>query len=916
MSHSPKVIIVGAGLGGLMLGILLEKMGVEYNIYERAAAVKPLGAAMGFGPNIMPVFEQLGMYDDLRKLSFPAWCMDILNSNLGLIGSMDLAGNKKSIGYDAITFSRPDFYNLLLSRVPKEKIHYSKKAASIEQTQDKAILRCTDGTSYEADILIGADGAYSVVRQNIFDSLQKEGKLIKSDLEQLDLGYTCLVGTSSPLDPERYPQLKDERSHFSVVIADGKPHSTTILSVPGNRICFGVVIQLSPEEKANALKNPEWSSQSVEATVDKLRDTKIPFGGTLGDIFDNTPKDLISNVYLEEKMFETWTHGRVALLGDGAVNAMQDAVILANCIYDLAGLSTSDVAAALEDYKQQRHIHAKTAVETSASAGKLLYGQTWFEKLLRKIIFGWMPKWLEENNLKKSAAYQPQVTFLPLIPKKGTLQTIPQKMSKRYQAEQDQKAKAASSQDPPMSEHSSTHSNQPLKVMIVGAGLGGLLLGLFLDKIGIEYIIYERSTSLKPYGAGMSLGANILPVFEQLGIYEDLLKISFPCSYMDMVKEDMTPVSRMNIGGNTGTRPDVHRLLLSKIPEGKILYGKKVLSVGQSEHGALIRCADGTSYEGDILIGADGAYSAVRQGLYERLKKEGKLPSSDSVPMEVGYSCLVGTTKPLDPEKYPVLKDEFSHFAVVLSDGKPYSTTVISVPGNRVCWGVVVQLTPEEKKLAIRNTEWGSETVEAAVATYIHLKTPFGGTLGDFIKETPEGFVSNVYLEEKTFETWNSGRTALLGDACHKMLPSAGQGAINAMQDAVVIANCIYELGVSASNEEIEAALDDYKKQRFEHAKGQVRNSSVSGNLLYSQSWFSRIVRKIVLAFIPKEFEKTSITKTATYRPQASFLPLTEKRGTLEIVPQKPSKRYQEEQKKLKSENASVVASEISPSAI
>ncbi|KAF9115431.1 hypothetical protein BGX27_007806 [Mortierella sp. AM989] len=446
MSQPPKIMIVGAGLGGLMLGILLEKMGLEYNIYERSTTLKPLGAAMGLGPNIMPVFEQLGILEELRNISLPALSMDIFNGELDLIGSVGFAGKRErqridakrkqsTIGYDAVVFSRPDFHNLLLSKVPAEKIHYGKKVASIEQSEDKAVLRCTDGTTYEGDILIGADGAYSVVRQSMMDSLQKEGNLIKSDLLSLNLGYTCLVGTTRPLDPERYPALKDNHSHFSVVIANGKPHSCTILNVPGNRICYGIVVQLSPEERETTFKNPEWSSQSVDSTISKIMGHKVPFGGTLGDFINETPKDLISNVYLEEKMFETWTHGRVALLGDGAVNAMQDAVILANCIYDLASNSRADVVATLEDYRQQRYAYAKDAVANSAASGKLLYGQTWFERLLRKAVFGWMPKWLEEILQNKSAAYQPQVTFLPPVPKRGTIKLIPQKESKRYQEE-------------------------------------------------------------------------------------------------------------------------------------------------------------------------------------------------------------------------------------------------------------------------------------------------------------------------------------------------------------------------------------------------------------------------------------------------------------------------------------------------
>ncbi|KAG0263814.1 hypothetical protein BG011_008014 [Mortierella polycephala] len=63
----PVVLIIGAGLGGLMMGALLERVGITYQIFERANKVKPLGSAMSLGPNILPVFEQLGLMDELMK---------------------------------------------------------------------------------------------------------------------------------------------------------------------------------------------------------------------------------------------------------------------------------------------------------------------------------------------------------------------------------------------------------------------------------------------------------------------------------------------------------------------------------------------------------------------------------------------------------------------------------------------------------------------------------------------------------------------------------------------------------------------------------------------------------------------------------------------------------------------------------
>ena len=94
--------------------------------------------------------------------------------------------------------------------------------------------------------------------------------------------------------------------------------------------------------------------------------------------------------------------------------------------------------------------------------------------------------------------------------------------------------------------------------------------------------------------------------------------------------------------------------------------GKKVLSMIQSENGALIRCSDSTTYEGDILVGADGAYSAVRQQLFKNLKKEGTLPKSDDVSLPFSSVCLVGQTTVLDPEDFPDLKSKFCEYYSIL----------------------------------------------------------------------------------------------------------------------------------------------------------------------------------------------------------------------------------------------------------
>ena len=93
MECHPKVLIVGAGIGGLLLAILLQRAGIDYEIFERATQVKPLGSAMVTGPNILPVFEQLGLLEQVEKISKPLKCLDIYNGSLDKLGTVE--ANKK-----------------------------------------------------------------------------------------------------------------------------------------------------------------------------------------------------------------------------------------------------------------------------------------------------------------------------------------------------------------------------------------------------------------------------------------------------------------------------------------------------------------------------------------------------------------------------------------------------------------------------------------------------------------------------------------------------------------------------------------------------------------------------------------------------------------------------------------------------
>ncbi|GJJ78517.1 hypothetical protein EMPS_10876 [Entomortierella parvispora] len=480
-----------------------------------------------------------------------------------------------------------------------------------------------------------------------------------------------------------------------------------------------------------------------------------------------------------------------------------------------------------------------------------------------------------------------------------------------------------------MASHSASTNTQtdmvpPSKVLIVGAGIGGLFLALLLDKAGIDYEIYERSPESQTLGSVLSLNVNILPAFEQIGLYEELLALSARTDALRFMYDDLRTVASLsleNLKEEVGydclllSRSMLYQLLKSKVPTGKIHFGKKVVSSEQNNEEVTIMCEDGTRYCGSILVGADGINSGVRKQMYSQLKKENKLPSTDSEEQDKGYVCLMGTTSPLDAEEYPFVESKNAVYNHIVGGGSNFSWSEFNVGEKRVCWIVVLQqtsLSPAEAK-RLRNSEWSTNVSEETLDVIKNLRVPGGRSIGDLVVSTPDGEVCRVFLEDQVYETWYHGRTVLIGDAAHKLLSSAGQGAVTALQDALILANCLYDLS-SQSPESIQNAFQSYKTQRIPHVKEEGAANRTNALFLHGQTLWERTVRYLAIHLVPQSVKHSFILKGASYRPQIAFLPQTPKRGSGHVLPQQPSKRYEAQQQKTKYSDAAIAAT-IAPEA-
>ncbi|KAF9282192.1 hypothetical protein BGZ68_006167 [Mortierella alpina] len=475
-----KVLIVGAGPGGLTLGILLERAGIDYLLLERTPSIRPLGSAIALSSVVQPVFAQLGLLEEIHEHSRPISGMTILEEaqadqgdrwvrgDRGVIGTlsnvMPGSDTKERYGYYTQVMPRPTFYNILLKEIPMARLLLNKKVVSFEEYESKSraaasgsgggdtggvMVKCADGSEYHAQVLVGADGAYSTIRNTLYSRMKAEKKLPKQDQLPLKLKQHCVLGvteplTSTPEEEERYRAcFEDGFSNFKIVLSKDRKDMSWVMPTTENRICW-LLNRYHDESEAQEEESSssrgaekEWGHEAAQEMLNEVRGSKCPFSGTVGALVDRTQPHLISKVMLEEKLFQTWFDGRVLVpfSGEGGAQAILDAVTLANALYDIPSTSVPDLTTAFKSYYDDRYPVALDAIEFSKSLAGVFNRQGWVGDLVRKIALGNTPAFVMRKLDDKLNDKRPQAIFLDFAQVPGLVKPRTQIRSKRQRGE-------------------------------------------------------------------------------------------------------------------------------------------------------------------------------------------------------------------------------------------------------------------------------------------------------------------------------------------------------------------------------------------------------------------------------------------------------------------------------------------------
>ena len=339
------------------------------------------------------------------------------------------------------------------------------------------------------------------------------------------------------------------------------------------------------------------------------------------------------------------------------------------------------------------------------------------------------------------------------------------------------------------------------KVLVVGGGIGGLTAAIALRRADIEVDLVELTTDWKVYHIGIVVQANFIRAMASIGMANKVVAAGFPyggLSFRDLQGNVIAelkgnPLAGRRYPSHLGmSRPRLHEVLLQAATESgaDLRRGVSFSSLEQDAEGVEVAFTDGDSGRYDVVLGADGIYSKVRSALFgDRLKPEftgqGVWRYNVQRPPELTTSFY--TTG---------LKGGKAGF-IPLSAKTGYVWLVTTEPGNP--WY-------EPQSLARRMVE--------------HL-LPCGGVMARLREQMvdPEQVVYRPLESIFLPSPWYRGRILLIGDAAHATTPHLGQGAAQAVEDAVVASE------VLARDGPIDALMDEFMARRYERCKFIVESS-------------------------------------------------------------------------------------------
>jgi 2-polyprenyl-6-methoxyphenol hydroxylase-like FAD-dependent oxidoreductase len=368
--------------------------------------------------------------------------------------------------------------------------------------------------------------------------------------------------------------------------------------------------------------------------------------------------------------------------------------------------------------------------------------------------------------------------------------------------------------------HGDTWMADPPKALVVGAGIGGLAAGLALRRRGWDIGIYERAASPRELGFGLLLAPNALAALDELGIANAVVGRAAFSAGVEIRRLNGQLVRRLDaqlFGPSVvALRRDLHGTLLNAVGDDALKLGTEAVAVTQSASGVTIHLKDGSVDTADVLIGADGVNSTIRKHLHP----------NEQPPRASGFSAVRGVAHGVSA--YLTGLSAIGY----LDDG--IEAAAAQASSDAIYWYV-----------SLISNELPPGTNSAEIA--LHSRLPhFDASMRAIIAATkPDDMRFDNLLQREPLKWWGIDRVTLLGDAAHPLLPHTGQGAAQALEDAVALGIVLSPTG------NVAAALRRYEEVRMKRTRRLIKIGPRIARVTTTRSRWIQFARTLALRLLP-----------------------------------------------------------------
>jgi 2-polyprenyl-6-methoxyphenol hydroxylase-like FAD-dependent oxidoreductase len=375
------------------------------------------------------------------------------------------------------------------------------------------------------------------------------------------------------------------------------------------------------------------------------------------------------------------------------------------------------------------------------------------------------------------------------------------------------------------------------KAIIIGGGIGGITAAIALKRTGLDVAVYERAEELREVGSGLPLWTNALRALHVLDMTDDLEKSGVQVRSVRVTTwngDILTDTSNDKRLKKLGTitivvhRAELLALLLKTLGEENVHLGMNCVGFTQNADDVTANFANGQKVQGDVLIGADGIHSITRTQLFGIIK-----------PRYVGYTCWRGLAH--------TTRSRLETWAW----GKGCQFGITPMSQGRAYWFI--------QKYAPEGAEDNSGERKNELLELFH---DWHDPIPAVIEATAEtDILRNDIYELQHLHHWSQGRVTLLGDAAHAMTPNLGQGACQAIEDAIALADCL------KGTTNVAVALKNYEKRRIARTNRTTRLAHFIGQAVQWESPILSVPRNIIIKNMPVSMAIKQLMWLLDYQP-------------------------------------------------